>query len=232
LKLVIDGERNLTPSMAERFADACRLKGKASEFFVVLVRFCQAKTLNERALIYQELQRFRRYRNAHQLDAAQDTYHATWYLPAIRELVATRGFREDPTWIAERLLPKIRPEQAEQAIDTLLQLGLLSRSKKGALRQTEPVISTGADRVRSLHLRSYHATMLQQAITSMDRLPATRRDISSLTLKLGPDGIQKLKKRIQEIRREFIDLAESENPATQVVHVGFQLFPLSEQEPE
>jgi uncharacterized protein (TIGR02147 family) len=227
LKLVIDGQRNLTAAMSQRFADACGLRGKAADFFLALVRFGQARNQEERAAYYQALRRFERYRQAHRLDGAQEAYHSTWYLPVIRELCGTRGFSEDPTWIARSLIPPIRPEQAESALALLLELRLLERDADGALRQGQGVVSTGADRVRSLHLRSFHRKMLELAASSLDRLPAPRRDISALTLRLGPDGIAKLKQRMQELRRELIDMAESEDETTQVVHVGLQVFPLS-----
>jgi uncharacterized protein (TIGR02147 family) len=232
LKLVIDGDRNLTGAMIQRFAHACGLQGKAAEFFGALVRFGQARTPDERAAYYQGLRRFARYRKAHRLDGAQEAFHSTWYLPAIRELCATLGFREDPTWIASTLMPPIRPEQAESALELLLELGLLERDAAGALRQREAVVSTGSDRVRSLHLRTFHRKMLELAASSLDRLPPMRRDISALTLRLGPNGIAVLKRRMQELRRELLDLAESETATTQVVHVGLQVFPLTDQEGE
>jgi uncharacterized protein (TIGR02147 family) len=192
LKLVIDGERNLTGAMAERFAAACGLRGRSAEYFVALVQLGQAKTQHEREVYYQALRRFARYRKAYVLDSAQDAYHSTWYLSAIRELVATDGFVEDPQWIAQRLLPPIRPQQAEQALETLLQLGLLARDRAATLRQADAMVSTGPDHVRSLHLRRFHRTLLEHAATSLDRLPAARRDISAVTLRLGPDGIARL----------------------------------------
>ena len=88
LKLVIDGERNLTEAMAARFAKACALGDEEGEYFVDLVSFNQARTATERAEGYAKLTGFRRYRRAHKLELAQDAYHSQWYLPAIRELAA------------------------------------------------------------------------------------------------------------------------------------------------
>jgi len=96
LKLVIDGERNLTPAMAARFARACGLAGKAHEFFLELVEFTHAKSLEERAARYSGLKRFAQYREARRLDLAQDAYHSQCYLPAISELVTLESFAEDP----------------------------------------------------------------------------------------------------------------------------------------
>ena len=42
LKLVIDGQRNLTAAMAARFAHACGLSGEGADYFAQLVEFNQA----------------------------------------------------------------------------------------------------------------------------------------------------------------------------------------------
>ena len=68
---------------------------------------------------------------------------------------------------------------------------------------------------------------MQRATLAMELVPAAERDISSLTLCLGADGLAQLKARIQAFRRELIELCEHEQERTQVVQVNFQLFPLS-----
>jgi hypothetical protein len=93
LKLVIDGERKLTAKMAGRFAKACGLSGTAQEYFIELVEFTHARTLEERAARYAGLKRFAQYRDARRLELAQDADHSQWYLPAIRELVQGQRFR-------------------------------------------------------------------------------------------------------------------------------------------
>jgi hypothetical protein len=44
---------------------------------------------------------------------------------------------------------------------------------------------------------------------------------------MGPNGIQRLKERMQAFRRELMDLADAEADADQVIHVGMQLLPLT-----
>lgn len=228
LKLVMDGDRNLTAKMAVRFAQACQLEGPALEYFSALVAFGQAKDVDERNARYAALQRFKRYRQNHQLAAAQDAYHSKWYLPAIRELVMSVSFREDPVWIAEHLSPKIKPAEAELALDTLIELGLLVRDASGRLRQVDKTVSTGPDHVRSLHLANYHRTMMNHAASSLDRLTPSDRDITGITVCVGRGGIARLKQRIAAFRRELLELAELESEPEQVVQVAFQLFALSQ----
>ena len=127
----------------------------------------------------------------------------------------------------ETLWPPIKPQDAKSAIDTLLDLGLLHRDPHGRLRQASAVVSTGAQ-TQSMHIRNYHAQMLERAQASMELVPSPLRDLSALTFCLPEDGIEKLKQRIADFRRELIELAESQSDRGQVVQLNLQLFPLTQ----
>jgi uncharacterized protein (TIGR02147 family) len=226
LQLVIQGRRNLTPEMAQRFAETCGLGAEAVRYFVTLVAFNQASDVEERNLRYRQLSGFRRYRRAQKLELCEASYHSSGYLPAIRELVLSPAFREDPEWIAGALSPPIKPAEARQALETLLELGLLERAPDGKLRQATRIVSTGPE-TTGMHITNYHAEMMQRATAAMTQVPARDRDISSLTLCLGTDGLSRLKQRIQAFRRELLELAEAESEPGQVVQINFQLFPLT-----
>jgi uncharacterized protein (TIGR02147 family) len=222
----MDGARNLTAEMAARFAQACGLTAEETTYFVDLVSFNQAKSASERNQAYQRLTGFRRYRSHHKLELAHAAYHATWYLPAVRELAARHDFRDDPAWIAERMLPTITRAEAAQALATLLELGLLVRDAKGKVRQNEPLVSTGPE-TKGLHIHNYHRMMMQRGAEAMELVPAPERDISALTLCLGEGGLARLKQRLQSFRRELLELSALEEDPQQVVQLNFQLFPLS-----
>jgi uncharacterized protein (TIGR02147 family) len=226
LKRVMDGERNLTLEMAARFADALGLSGEAADYFVQLVRLAQARTSLERSRAYEKLSTFKTYRRTRKLDLAHAAYHSTWYIPAVRELAGREDFRADPKWIAQRLLPAIKPAEAKAALDTLLQLGLLTRDARGRVKQAEPLITTGPE-MHALHIASYHRMMMQKAAESIDVVASDRRDISSVVLLLGEGGMARAKQRIQRFRRELLEMALSERKPTQVVQMNFQVFPLS-----
>lgn len=226
LKLVVDGERNLSAEMAERFAQACGLKGDESRYFVDLVAFGQSANLSERNQHYARLTGYQRYRNAHKLDLAHAAYYSAWYMPAIRELASRADFRADPQWIAEQLWPAITPSEAARSLDTLLDLGLLVKDERGVVSQADALLSTGPE-TRGLHIASYHRAMMERAMQSIDLVPAAQRDISSLTLCLGEAGLRAFKERIQRFRKELLELSALETKPEQVVQINFQLFPLS-----
>jgi uncharacterized protein (TIGR02147 family) len=225
LKLVIDGERSLSSEMAGRFASACGLEGESATYFLDLVAFNQAATSVDRNAAYERLGTFKRYRQAHRLEMAQAAYHSTWYVPAIRELAAREDFEADPAWVAARMRPPISAADAKRALDTLFELGLLVK-ERGRVRQGEPLVTTGSQTIW-LHIGNYHRVMMERAAASIDELTAAQRDISSLTLCLGDDGLRRLKERIARFRRELLELSELEKDPREVYQVNFQLFPLT-----
>lgn len=227
LKRVIDGERPLTAPMAVRYADAIGLAGEAHAYFIDLAAYARAESTDERNAAYHRLTTYRRAREAHRLEMAHAAYHATWYLPAIRELVDTPAFREDTGWIARSLTPPISRAEAEDALDTLIELDLLRRGDDGELHQTDTVLTTGPE-TRGLHIANYHRSMMQRAAESIDLVHRSERDISSLTFACSTETLVDVKQRIQQFRRELIALiSESELPADRVVQLNMQLFPLS-----
>src|SRR5688572_6139292 len=226
LKLVIDGERNLSARMAERFAAACDLSPDGRSYFLQLVAFNQARSSEARARAHAALRRARGPSRFAALDEALDAYHSLWYLPAIRELVASPHFREDPRWLARQLLPPITAAEARRSLALLVEIGLLVRDERGKLRQARATVTTGPE-ARSRQLKSFHRTMMDHAKSSIERIAAEERDVSSLTLCLGEHGMAVVKKAIQRFRQELLEVSELEQDGRQVVQLNFQLFPLT-----
>jgi len=230
LKLIVDGQRNLSATMARKYADAIGLKGDHAEYFCDLVLFNQAKTAADKNAAYERLSGSRGYRRAQRLDLVHAAYHAEWYIPAIREMAARPDFRDDPSWIAERMIPRITPANASHALEILFSLGLLE--KKGArIKQRETVVTTGAQ-TAGLHIANYHRAMLHRADASIDLVPAAERDISSITFFAGEDGLRRIKERLQRFRQELLAIMSEEDEADHVLQLGIQLFPLTSRRSE
>lgn len=226
LSLIMKGERDLSAEMAPRFAKACGLAKSEADFFCDLVLYCQAKTTEEKTRHHERLARFRKFRDAHQLDGEQTAYHQHWYIPALRELSSLPGFEADPKWIASMLEPPISPKQASEALEILSRLGLLVRGPRGKLTQAQPVVTTGPGPLGH-QIFVYHHAMLDLAKRALDDLPREERDISSLTLCVSEAALPRLKQCIREFRRELLQLAEDDPEPERVVQLNFQMFPLS-----
>lgn len=226
LRLVIDGARNLSASMATQFGKACGLDAAALDFFCELVAYNQAKSAAERNRHYERLSRFRPFRELHKLDAAQAEYHSHWYLPAIRELCQREDFRDDPTWIAATLEPTISAREAKHALTTLQRLGLLERNADGRLVQVQALVTTGPGPLGH-HIFNYHHAMLERAGVALDRVARDEREISALTVCVSHDKMLELKQHVRNFRRSLLELAAADDSPERVVQINFQLFPLS-----
>ena len=231
LKLVIDGKRNLTGKSCEQFITALALPSREAEFFRELVGFNQADNAATKNEHFKALGRFRKHKRVHKLDRDLFTYLSQWYYPAIRELVLCDGFQEDPEWIAAHVHPPIPAAQASQALDVLLELGLLVRDEEGTLTHGETLVSTGPE-VHSLGIGNFHRQMMERAAASIETVDREHREISGVTVALSAEGFALFKQRIHELRSELLELSASETAPKRVVQFNFQAFPLAIAEDE
>jgi len=205
LKRVMDGARNLSPATAERFAEACGLRGQSASYFCALVAYGQAESGAEREGAYRALRGHRRFRAVHVLDDAYAAYHAEWYIPAIP------------------------PRAADKALSVLRELGMLKDDEAGVPRQVHALVDT-PDRPLGVHVVKYHRAMLERASEAIDAVPREQREIAALTLCLSEVQLTELKARLVSLRRELLEEYTAGPDARRVVQVNFQLFPLTKEE--
>jgi uncharacterized protein (TIGR02147 family) len=226
LKLVIDGKRNLTPDSTEKFAVALGLGARETAFFRELVGFAQATTAAQKNAHYERIGTFHRHSAVRRLERDTFAYLSRWYYPAIRELVTCSDFREDPAWISAQLRPEVAPARVREAIDVLLDLGMLERDEAGRLRQGDPLLSTGPE-VRSLAVGNFHRQMMERAADSIELIDREQREISGVTVALSRASFDMLKQKIQALRAELLEYSAAETAPTRVVQFNFQAFPLA-----
>lgn len=226
LKLVTDGQRNMTNESVAKIARGFGLKKQESEYFEYLVFMNQAKTNDVRNHYYRKMLSVKGYINNHRLDKASYEYFSKWYYPAIREIITFDGRRSTPEQIADRLNPKITPKEAEKALELLLELRLIKKDENGRWEQCDKVVSTGPE-VTSLVIANYHKEMLKLASDSIERYPSEERDITALTLSVKRESMAEIKARIASFRKELLELACEDEDSDQVYQINFQAFPLT-----
>jgi uncharacterized protein (TIGR02147 family) len=229
LKLVIEGQRNLTLRSIRGIVTALGLDSDEAQFFKSLVLVNQAKTSAEKNQQIRELYKSKVFRELYPLKQAELEFYQNWYCVPIREMIASPAFREDPVWIAENLRGAITAEQAVGALHTLLVLGLVIRDENGGLKQSQNNLTTGNE-VHSVAVADFHRQMLSLAANSIDQIKRYQRDISSSTVLISESTFHHLKELIQNFRKTL--LAEAENGVPKKDHavyqIGLQLFPLTE----
>jgi uncharacterized protein (TIGR02147 family) len=226
LKLVIDGERNLSKQSVYKFAKALSLARKEIDYFENLIFFNQSSSLEEKNLFLERLMKYRKQRDVRRIEEAEYEYYSHWYNLAMRELVCAADFKDDFKRLGAALIPSISAAEAAKAVKLLLQLKFIERRDDGTYAKTSPSLTTGAQ-IRSIAIANYHREMFRLADDGIDRFPASERDMSSLTLGISLSTIPVIKERLQQLRNELLEVAEEDERVERVVQLNMQLFPLS-----
>lgn len=231
LNEVIAGRRNLTPRTVEGFVQAIGLDDDAAAFFGALVQLEQAETDDERNQAWERVASSRRFRTARPIEGATVRYLSNWYYPAIRELAFCRGFRPDPEWIRQQVFPRISAAQAREALDALLELGLLVRDGE-RVRPADVSLVTPHE-VAGLAVHNYHHQMLQRARDAIEAASPSERHLLGVTVAIPDALVAQLKRELDAFQERVLHLcdeaisAAGAPPAERVVQVHLCLVPLT-----
>lgn len=224
---VIKGKRNITDKLMPGFLKALGLDKEERGYFRNLVELDRACTHQERTHLVETLASRRRFRSARYLEDEGFRYLSNWYFPAIRELAARDDFRLDAEWVAARLRPKITVAKAREALDILLDIGMLEAIDGGGARQTEKNVVT-AHSVASLAVRNYHRGMAQLALNALEHKGGAERHFGAVTALAPPSLIPQLKAEIAAFQERIMNLCDdSAEPGEIAIQLNLQLFPLS-----
>jgi uncharacterized protein (TIGR02147 family) len=226
LHQIVRGYRPLTGKGAERVARALGVEGIERRYFVALVAFCTARTAPKREAAFESLLAVKREALPDDFDRDCLAYFSAWYHPVIWELIGTKGFRADPSWIAARIVPALTVAQVVESLALLLRLKLVEQSSDGRYTRTTSRISTG-HRVKGLALVSYHQGMIDHGKAALTRISGKRRDISAVTLTVDEATAARLRSMIHAFQLQLLDEAERAGAGDQVYQVNIQLFPFT-----
>lgn len=151
---------------------------------------------------------------------------ADWFHFALMQLTKVEGFQSNAKWIASRL--DIEERQAEEAIERLIRLELISRDEQGNLKATTKDIAS-TDNVVNLAVRKGHSQLLKKAQISMEMDPIEIRDLTSLIMSVDVSKMKEARQLIRKFRDDFFDLMET-GDKKEVYCLSVQYFPLSEKE--
>lgn len=227
IKLVIDGKKNLTTDSIEKLNQVLKLTEKAFSYFNDLVAFNQAKSVHERNFCFEKINQYNKRSSARTVLMQQYEIYSKWYYNALRELVVTIDFNGDYELLGKMLKPAISARKARDAVKVLERLGFIEKRDQRYV-QCDPLITTG-DEVRSLAVSNFHIQNLALAMSSIDTVASSNRDISCLVLGLSDDGFNLVKDEIKKFRKKLLDIAAHEKKVNRVYHINFQALPVSEE---
>lgn len=231
LILIIEGKSNMSVASVEKISTFFKFNAELGRFFENLVLHNQAKSHEDKQFYAKEILRSQTYRKIHPFNEAKYEFFARWYVSVVRELIALPKFKEDPEWIANHIIPPIKPSEAKKAIDDLLHLGLIKRNEQGKLIQSEALLSTPSE-VSSSYVANWHKEYIKKASESIELLPREKRDVSAVTFGFSKKNVKLLKDMIATFRKDILHLASQQDEKDALMQLNIQIFLLADTESE
>lgn len=222
---VLRGERKLSLKYVANFSEAMKHNSSETQFFTMLVSFCNEKNVNKKDLILKNLLKIRSEKTTYALEDKKLRYFEKWYYPVMRDLVALVNFDDDYNALGRMLVPSIKSEQAKGAVAFLLKNGFIRpREDNSGYEPSEPIVATPPS-VNSTILSQFHKKNLQLDIDAFENSLLSDRSISSVTMSVSKGTFEKIRIEVQEFRKRLIALAREDNKPSMVCRVGFQVVP-------
>lgn len=234
LKLVIEGEKNLTSENALRFARALALKSEEADYFEALVSLNQSSDPLQREFYGERVERIRkrlgRSGEARRLlEEAEFEVISDWKYHALMVMTGIPGFEERPAWIRERLYGLVTEAEIVDMLAKLERLKLIGRDGHGRLRQTHRQVTTGGDIKKALS-RAFYEGLFARASLSLKLIEPEEREFQALVVTLSQRRLPELKKRVREFIEKLHEWALEDPKPTQTYALQFAAFPLTSAE--
>ena len=223
---VIRGHKSLNIDLQKYFLAHLNLSADEKEYVQQLFILEHATSTECKHAAIERLSAMRRMHSTFKIEGESYRYLSRWYCPAIRELSMQPNFKCDPQWIRDRLRPKITLEQANEALQILQDLKMLSFTSPTDYTTEEGSFSTPMQ-VRGLAVHNYHEQMLGIARESVQSFPQEQRHLLGATVSINKKLIPILKDELNAMIARILDICESDSkPKNHTIQVGIHFFPL------
>lgn len=225
LQLIIQGKRNITATTITTFIKLLKFNKRERHYFELLVNMNQATKPEAKAQYLKEISSyFKKYKN--NLRHNQYEYLMKWYYSVLRELVTTKGFRPERHKLAKRIGHGVTPRHIDEAMEKLIQLGMLAKDAKGTYKQSTAVITTGKE-TQSAAAYFYHDQMISLAHQALSTQMPDERNFSAITLACRKEDVGEIAQIVDDCRSQIIAYLEGRGKDVEddeVYQLNVQLF--------
>jgi uncharacterized protein (TIGR02147 family) len=225
---ILQGKRHLSRDGVDKLSKVLRLDVKRADYFRELVAFAKASKDVDVRKHFETLQRMRPA-ECRLIEDDKYRYFQHWYFPAIRSALEVFPYRgnQDATALGKRFQPMLAAQQVSEAMDVLLRLGLIVLSNEGRYLPAAAHLTTG-ERWQSAAVREFQRQVIRLAEESVEGVPKHLRDVSTLTLSLDANQIERIRAVLAEARRSVVRQVDAMPPdsCNAVYQLNMQLFPV------
>lgn len=208
LSEVLNGKRAFTTSIKRKIADKLLLSPQETvEFF--------SNDLPDKMKVASD----------ERMTLNQDQFHliSDWWYFGLLNLLKTRGFKNNPSWMARRL--GLSVNTITEAWDRLFRLGYIEKQGTKIVRKQANLKTT--DQLLDLSVRKSHLEDLKLIEQSLLEVPLELRDNLSCTFVVDREDLAKAREMIRIFQNQFMNQIGKET-GNEVYKLSVSLYPLTE----
>lgn len=231
LKLIIEGQRNLSLDMVKKFAKALGLQKEEEMEFKALVLYGQARDPLERNRYLKSLAELRVKRKIRRGEINTATWDKVpdWISWVLYTLVDQRDVDFNPQRLRQIMRNRVSSDDLKRALNSLLQSGELRKREDGSVEKGRELIN-GYDNIPVAMVRKIQAELIYLGLESLFQDDPTEREFGALTLALTDQEFEQIKFELRQMRKRFykdISIQRGRGKGERVYQLNIQLFPVS-----
>jgi len=234
LKMIIEGQRNLSEDMILKFAKALGLSKDQADEFRFLALFGQATDPAERNFFLKELSEFRVLQKLRsgEIDKKMMEKVPGWIGWILYSMLDQEGVEFKAESLRELLRGKASADEIQEALRALMNSGEVAQDDMtGRLKKTRNLIDSPEDIPVAL-VRKLQSQLMYLGLESLYQDSPTEREFGSLTLALTKAEFEELKFKLRQMRKQINkdnSIRRTSSLGERVYQLNLQLFPVTNQ---
>lgn len=232
LKLIIDGERNLSADMTRKFARAVGLAKEEVDEFHALVDYGQAAEPLERNRFLKRLADIRVRQQIKSGEINLETWEKvpSWVIWVLYSMADQNGIQfDDLESLTGMIRRKTKADDVRKCLEKLFEGGELVRGETGVVAKGRELM-TGSENVPVALVRKLQAELIYLGLESLFQDAPQDREFGAMTAALTESEFEQLKFELRQFRKRWAKDISVQRKATKgdrVFQLNIQLFPVT-----
>ena len=218
------GRKQIGPEVLDRLIKLIGLTGNRAKYFRALVGYAQPATYDEKEYWFEQIVQLNNTPKKI-IDEKTYAYFKKWYYTTIRTYLETCDFKNEYAAASKKLFGRVSPEEVKDAIANLLALGMIGPNEKGFLKPVDKVVTTD-DSIKSELTQCYNLSNINILRTIVEKDAPGTYESRNLTFSVSSKGLERIRKRIQQLRAEIISIVHKDDEQADCVYkVSIHTYP-------
>lgn len=233
LKMIIDGDRNLSLDTIDKFAKALHLTKDQTDEFRWMVLYLQADEPAQRNLYLKELMSHRVKAKIKLGELNEDVWHRipSWVSWILYTLTDQENVSFDLNHLRDIFRNQISQDDIKFALNKMLERGdLVKDEATGTIKKAATPIPQAEDIPVEL-VRKLQAELMTLGLESLYRDAPTEREFGTATLCLTKEEFEEVRFQLRKLRKDVqknTAVNRASKPGDRVYQLNLQLFPLTD----